>query len=145
MKDPILHSKKLIEKIVYQGLYEQKVKNFDMIVFLSQRTVTNEICTKSLKNNLRAAENLVFATNNGSAVSRMCHKDLVQFHTNDNSFRLSQTDVDNDLIGDPCDTNKDRYRVTSSITSHIFVFNDLCNERTGDQNLHVPVKASLVQ
>lgn len=28
---------------------------------------------------------------------------------------LSQTDADNDLIGDPCDTNKDRYYMTSSI------------------------------
>lgn len=24
---------------------------------------------------------------------------------------LSQTDMDNDLIGDPCDTNKDRYKL----------------------------------
>lgn len=53
---------------------------------------------------------------------------------NNNKFHLSQMDVDNDLIGDPCDTNKDRYCVAPSITSYVFILNDLCNLCTGDQN-----------
>ena len=30
-------------------------------------------------------------------------------------------DTDNDLIGDPCDTNKDRYRASSSFPSHVLI------------------------
>lgn len=38
---------------------------------------------------------------------------VVKVHTNCISCHLTQLDVDNDLIGDPCDTNKDRYYMTS--------------------------------
>lgn len=38
-----------------------------------------------------------------------------------NSTYVSQMDADNDLIGDPCDTNKDRYCVSSSVKSLVFI------------------------
>lgn len=38
------------------------------------------------------------------------------------STYVSQMDADNDLIGDPCDTNKDRYCVSSSVKSLVFIW-----------------------
>lgn len=71
---------------------------------------------------------------------RMGPKDHRQFYNNNNESHLSQTDVDNDLIGDPCDTNKDRYCVTSSVTLHVCIY-----VRVLQTSTFVPVNISLVQ